>query len=269
MATDQTPVRKPYPSDLTDEEWRVLKRYVPAPKPGPNPWKYTRREILNAIRYKLRTGCGWRHLPHDLPHWKTASDYFYLWRDDGTWQRLNDVLRRRLRRAMGRHADASFGVIDTQSVPTTSVGGDVGYDAGKRRKGRKRHVVVDIVGLLLAALVTAASVSDQARIPRLTFEAKAASPRLRALLGDNHYRGPMAALATAWSGVAIQSTTKSPTQRGFVPIPQRWHVEQSFGWMNHWRELSKEYTRNPESSVAWIRVGFIGLMTTRLARIST
>src|SRR5690348_435158 len=159
MTTEQTPARKPYPSDVTDAEWAVIKRYIPAPKSGPNPWKHTRREILNAIRYKLRTGCGWAHLPHDLPHWKTASDYFYQWRDDGTWKRVNDALRRRLRRTMGRHSNASFGVIDTQSVQSTSAGGEVGFDAGKRRKGRKRHLVVDILGLLLAVLVTAASVS--------------------------------------------------------------------------------------------------------------
>src|SRR5215211_194097 len=195
MTTTTPQPRKSYPSDLTDEEWALIRRYIPAPKPGPNPWKYARREIVNAIRYKLRTGCGWEYLPHDLPPGKSASDYFYLWRDDGTWARLNDALRRRVRRAEGRKADPSLGVIDTQSVKGSASSGETGFDAGKKVKGRKRHVVVDILGLLIAVVVTAASVSDQARVRELALRAKEASPRLRVLVGDENHEWPTAARA--------------------------------------------------------------------------
>ena len=264
MANDPPPARKAYPSDVTDDEWEILRKYIPAPKPGPNPCKYERREIINAIRYKLRSGCGWEYLPHDLPPWKSVSDYFYLWRDDGTWDRLTAALRRRVRKAEGRKADPSLGVIDSQSVKSTEVGGATGFDVGKRVKGRKRHVIVDLLGLLVVVLVTAASVSDQAMIHALAERAKAASPRLRLLVGDEHYQGPMANAAAAATGLRIEVRRKRLDQRGFEPIPIRWHVEQSFGWMNYWRELAKEYTGNPRSSEAWIQVGFIGLMTARL-----
>ena len=264
MAKPVPPTRKAYRSDLTDAEWELIRKYVPKPKPGPNPRKYTPREIVNAIRYKLRTGCGWDYLPHDLPPWKSVSDYFYRWRDDGTWERLNDALRKRVRKSEGRAKDPSLGIVDSQSVKSTASGGPVGFDAGKRVKGRKRHVVVDILGLLLVVIVTAASVSDQAMIPKLAVQAKAASPRLQKLIGDDHYRGPKAEEAARVSGVSVEVRPPRVGRVGFEPIPIRWHVEQSFGWMNHWRELSKEYTRNPRSSEAWIQVGFSGLMARRL-----
>jgi len=259
------PARKAYRSDLTDQEWELIRKFVPAPKPGPNPRKYSPREIVNAIRYKLRTGCPWEYLPHDLPPWKSVSDYFYLWRDDGTWKRLNDILRKRVRKAQGRSRDPSVGIVDTQSVKSAESGGSTGFDAGKRVKGRKRHIIVDVLGLLLVVMVTAASVSDQSMIRPLALEAKQTSSRLKKLIGDEHYRGPMADEAARAAGLTIE-VRRPPTNRaGFEPVPMRWHIEQSFGWMNHWRELSKEYTRNPRSSEAWIQVGFIGFMANRLS----
>ena len=204
------------------------------------------------------------YLPKDLPPWKSASDYFYLWRDDGTWERLNAALRRKVRKAAGRAAEPTLGIVDSQSVKSTSAGGETGIDGGKRVKGRKRHLLVDILGGLLVVLVTAASVSDEAMILPLATRAAASLPRLRTMIGDSHCRGPMADHAAAATGITIEVRNRQTEGRAFEPIPIRWHLEQAFGWMNHWRELSKEYTRNPCNSEAWIQVGFIGLMTARL-----
>jgi putative transposase len=267
ITMDPQPTRKAYRSDLTDQEWDLIKDFIPAPKHGPNPWKYPRREIVNAIRYKLHTGCQWEYLPHDLPPWKSVSDYFYLWRDDGTWMRLTAALRGQVRRKEGRAENPSLGIVDSQSVKSVGGCNETGIDAGKRVNGRKRHVVVDILGLLIVVFVTAASASDQSMIRPLAMAAKAASPRLTILIGDTHYQGPMADDAARAAALKIEVRDRTNPHHGFQPIPLRWHVEQSFGWMNHWRELSKEYTHNPRSSEAWIQIGFIGLMSRRLSTV--
>jgi putative transposase len=258
--------RKPYPSDLTDEQWAVLEPLLPPPWPGGRPRKTDLRDVVNAIFYRNRNGCTWRALPHDFPPWRTVYNYFQEWRDNGTWQRIHDALRDQTRRRAGRRRVPSAASIDSQSVKGAGAGGVSGYDGGKKVKGRKRHIVVDTLGLLLAVLVTGAGVDDGRAAPevlgRLTEEQ---SFRLVKVWADQKYHNH-ALYEWVYKNTCyyIEVVSRPKGVRGFTLLAHRWVAERTLAWLGRCRILAKEYERKAESSEAQIYISMTQLMLRRL-----
>jgi transposase len=256
-----------YASDLTQAEWHLIAAYLPAPHPRGRPRRVSLRRVIEAILYLLATGCQWRALPREFPPRSTVQTYFYAWRDSGLWQAISAQLVIRARQALDRPAAPSAGIIDSQSVPTTQSGGPRGLDPAKRIRGRKRHIVTDTQGFVLAVLVHPASVQDcHGAVPLLTL-ARRCCPRLRLVYADRVYRGPQLLNALAASGPwHIEIVQRPIGVTGFQLLPRRWVVERTFAWLGRCRRLAKDFEASCETQAAWLWLANIRLMLRRIAR---
>jgi len=264
-----------YPSDTSDVEWEVMAGYVPvggaSPTRGGRPVIYPRRDVVDAIRYLDHNGCQWRALPVDFPPRELVYHYFKTWNRDGTLSRMHNALRERVRIAEGRQADPSAGLVDSQSLRGAETVGrsSRGYDAGKRVNGRKRHIVVDTCGLLLAVLVTGAQVQDRNAARLLLHALRTCFPTIRLVWADSGYAGTLLDWAQTTLSLTVQIVAKLADQVGFVVLHRRWAVERTFSWINRCRRTVRDYERLPAHHAAMVQWSMVIIMTRRLARYQT
>lgn len=260
-----------YPSDLTDEQWALIEPLLPAPRTsskGGRREKHPRRRIVDAILYLARTGCQWRYLPKDFPPWPTVYWYFTWWHDDGTVEKIHDALRVKVRQAEGRNPQPSAGLIDSQSVRAADSvpAATSGFDAGKKTKGRKRFIVTDTLGLLLAVHVVAASVQDRDGAKRPLLWTRLDHPTVTKVWADQGFAGRLVQWAAGTLRRDLDIVRKQPGQRGFQVQPKRWAVERTFAWITMRRRLASDYERDPAHSETMIRWAMADVILRRLTR---
>ena len=255
--------RKTYPTDLSDEQWKLLCLMLPPPERFGRKRQIDLREVFNALCYLARAGCQWRLLPKEFPKWETVYYYFRRWRESEWFVALNDKLRQEIRLRAGKQPDPSAAIIDSQSVKTDEQAEAKGYDAGKKVKGRKRHILVDTLGLLLKAKVLTADVQDRDGAKMLFSAIKEQMPRLQLIWADGGYRGKLidwVAVQCLW---VLEIIKRNDSLKMFIPVPKRWIVERTFSWLNRIRRLSKDYERKAESAEAWLYLSMSILMLKR------
>jgi putative transposase len=256
-------IRRAYKTDLSDAQWSFIEGLVPPVIDAGRPREVNFREIINAILYRTRTGCQWDLLPHDLPPKSTVFEYYRKWQGDGTWEKIHHALREKTRLQAGKQPEATVAILDSQSVKGTEFCEQSGFDAGKKIKGRKRHLLVDTLGLVIAVVITLASVQDRDGA-KLVFASAAAEPMLQKVFADAGYSGKLIDWTKdryPWALEIVKRPSQSP---GFVLLSMRWIVERTFGWLNRSRLLAKENERTMESSTSDIHIAMSHLMLKRL-----